>query len=81
MKNQKEVLRNVFTKGKSLTTKQIQAMYNIASPSKVISRLRYEDGLDIRSLKKVNSKGDVTYKYTLATAPTAAYCASRPSKK
>ena len=69
---QKEILRKAFSAGKVLTTRQIQSMYGIASPSKVISRLRDEDGMNIRNTKHVNSKGDVTFKYALQGVPKMA---------
>jgi hypothetical protein len=68
MTTQKDVLRKAFTKGKTLTAKQIASQYQIASPSKVISRLR-DEGMDIRNTKHVNSKGDVTFKYALQGLP------------
>lgn len=62
---QKQKLIAAFTKGAELTSKQIQARYGIASPTKVISRLRTEDGLAIYSNRKVDTKGRVTHKFRL----------------
>lgn len=71
MNTQKDVLRKAFVSGKVLTAKQIASLYQIASPSKVISRLR-DEGLDIKNSKHVNSKGDITFKYALQGVPKMA---------
>lgn len=64
---QKEKLRKAFFTGRSLTAKQITAQFGIASPSKVVSQLRMEDGLPIYNDKSVDTKGRVTFKYKLGT--------------
>ncbi len=56
-----------FFNGRSLTAKQITAQFGIASPSKVISSLRLEDGLPIYCNRHTDTKGRVTNKYTLGT--------------
>jgi len=65
--NQKSKLRKAFFNGRSLTAKQITAQFGIASPSKVISMLRMEDGLPIYNNRKVDTKGRVTHQYRLGT--------------
>lgn len=65
--NQKDKLRKAFFEGRSLTSKQIAAQFGIASPSKVISMLRMEDGLPIYNNKHVDTKGRVTHKYRLGS--------------
>lgn len=65
--NQKEKLRKAFFEGRSMTSKQITAQFGIASPSKVVSVLRMEDGLPIYNNKHVDTKGRVTHKYRLGT--------------
>lgn len=47
--NQKEVLRKAFLKGNELTARQIRGVYKIASPAKVVSRLRRDEGLPVYS--------------------------------
>lgn len=64
---QKDKLRKAFFTGRSLTAKQITAQFGIASPSKVISSLRMEDGLPIYNNKRVDTKGRTTYQYSLGT--------------
>ena len=65
--NQKNKLRVAFFKGRELTAKQIASQFGVASPSKVVSRLRMEDGLPIYCNRQVDSKGRVTHKYRLGT--------------
>lgn len=65
--NQKDKLRKALFQGRSLTSKQITAQFGIASPTKVISMLRMEDGLPVYSNKHVDTKGRVTHKYVLGT--------------
>lgn len=64
---QKQTLRTAFFKGLELTSKQIRAQYGIASPSKVVSQLRLEDGLPIYCNQHTDTKGRVTMKYRLGT--------------
>lgn len=64
---QKSKLRKAFFSGRSMTAKQISAQFGIASPSKVISELRLEDGLPIYCDRHTDTKGRVTNKYTLGT--------------
>lgn len=65
--NQKNKLRMAFFRGRQLTSRQITSQFGIASPSKVVSQLRMEDGLPIYLNRHVDSKGRVSNKYTLGT--------------
>jgi hypothetical protein len=65
--NQKSKLRKAFFEGRSLTAKQITAQFGIASPGKVVSLLRLEDGLPIYNDRSVDTKGRVTNKYHMGT--------------
>lgn len=65
--NQKTKLRMALFAGRQLTAKQITAQFGIASPSKVISALRMEDGLPIYCNTHKDTKGRVTNKYTLGS--------------
>lgn len=65
--NQKTKLRKAFFNGRQLTAKQITAQFGIASPSKVVSELRLEDGLPIYCNTYTDTKGRVTNKYELGT--------------
>ena len=65
--NQKDKLRKAFFSGRSITAKQISTQFGIASPSKVISRLRMEDGLPVYCNKHTDTKGRITHKYVLGT--------------
>ncbi len=60
---QQQKLRRAFLKGAELTSKQIRAWYGIASPTKVISEIRMENGIAIKSRRNVDSKGRVTHKF------------------
>ncbi len=62
---QKEKLLKAFKKGMQLTSKQIQTQYKIASPSKVVHRLR-EDGVKISTAEFTRGK-TTTFKYMLAS--------------
>jgi hypothetical protein len=64
---QKEKLRKAFFQGRSLTSKQMTAQYGIASPTKVVSELRLEDGLPIYCNRHVDTKGRVTKQFRLGT--------------
>ena len=64
---QKDKLRKALFAGRSLTAKQISAQFGIASPSKVISTLRMEDGLPVYCNKHTDTKGRVTHQYRLGT--------------
>lgn len=64
---QKDKLRKAFFSGREMTAKQMTAQFGIASPSKVVSSLRMEDGLPIYCNKRVDSKGRETMKYVLGT--------------
>lgn len=64
---QKEKLRKAFFQGRSLTSKQIAVQFGIASPTKVVSELRLEDGLPIYSNRHVDTKGRVTNQFRLGT--------------
>lgn len=65
---QKEVLSRAFIEGLELTSKQIRARFGIACPTKVVSELRMEEGLPIKSYKSVDSKGRVKHKFFLGAA-------------
>ena len=62
---QKDKLRKAFFNGAELTSKQIRAQFKIASPTKVVSNLRLEDGLPIYANKHVDTKGRETTKFRL----------------
>lgn len=64
---QKSKLRQAFFGGAELTSKQIRSQFKIASPTKVVSRLRLEDGLSIYANKHVDTKGRETIKFRLGT--------------
>jgi len=64
---QKSKLRQAFFNGAELTSKQIRAQFKIASPTKVVSMLRLEDGLPIYANKRVDTKGRDTIKFRLGT--------------
>jgi len=64
---QKSKLRQAFFNGAELTSKQIRAQFKIASPTKVVSLLRLEDGLPIYANKRVDTKGRETIKFRLGT--------------
>lgn len=73
--NQKTKLRKAFFADQQLTAKQITARFGIASPSKVVSQLRLEDGLPIYLNKHTDTKGRVTHKYRLGTPSRAVIAA------
>lgn len=64
---QKQRLASAFTNGAELTSKQIRSQFKIASPTKVVSQLRLEDGMSIYLNERTDSKGRVTNKYRLGT--------------
>lgn len=64
---QKSKLASAFATGREMTAKQIASQFGIASPSKVVSQLRLEDGMSIYLNKRVDTKGRVTQKYRLGT--------------
>lgn len=64
---QKQKLRKAFFEGREMSAKQITAQFGIASPSKVVSDLRMEDGLPIYNNRHVDTKGRVVNKYRLGT--------------
>lgn len=64
---QKEKLRRAFFTGREMSAKQIASQFGIASPSKVVSLLRMEDGLPIYNNRHVDTKGRVVNKYRLGT--------------
>lgn len=67
MLTQKQKLRRAFFEGREMSAKQITAQFGIASPSKVVSVLRMEDGLPIYNNRHVDTKGRVVNKYRLGT--------------
>ena len=64
---QKSKLRKAFFNGAELTSKQIRSQFKIASPTKIVSMLRLEDGLPIYANKHVDTKGRETTKFRLGT--------------
>lgn len=64
---QRQKLRKAFFEGREMSAKQIAAQFGIASPSKVVSQLRMEDGLSIYNNRHVDTKGRVVNKYRLGT--------------
>lgn len=64
--NQKSRILNTLKEGKEYTAKQFQNYFQIASPTKVVSRLR-RDGHAIYLNKRVDTKGRETSKYRLGT--------------
>lgn len=64
---QKEKLRKAFFSGAELTSAQIRARYGIASPTKVISLLRLEDGLPIYCNEHTDTKGRTSNKFRLGS--------------
>lgn len=72
---QKDKLRKAFFNGAQLTSKQIRAQFKIASPTKVVSTLRLEDGLPIYANKHVDTKGRETTKFRLGTPSRAVIAA------
>ena len=75
MTTQKAKLRKAFFAGAQLTSKQIRAQFKIASPTKVISNLRMQDGLPIYANKHVDTKGRETTKFRLGTPSRAVIAA------
>lgn len=61
--SQKAKLREALLNGAQLTSKQIRAQFKIASPTKVVSMIRLEDGIPVYCNKRVDSKGRVTKKF------------------
>ena len=72
---QKDKLRKALFNGAELTSKQIRAQFKIASPTKVVSNLRLEDGLPIYANKHVDTKGRETTKFRLGTPSRAVIAA------
>ena len=64
---QKQRLASAFSNGAELTSKQIRSQFKIASPTKVVSQLRLEDGMSIYLNTRTDTKGRVTQKYRLGT--------------
>jgi len=73
--NQKTKLRMAFFNGREMTAKQMTSQFGIASPRKVVSALRLEDGLPIYANKHVDTKGRQTTKYRLGTPSRAVIAA------
>lgn len=61
---QPEKLLQALSSGRALTARQITAQYRIASPTKVVSRLR-AFGWNIVLRRNVDTKGRPTNKYSL----------------
>lgn len=64
---QKSKLAQAFVQGYELTSKQIRSRFGIASPTKVVSQLRLEDGMPIYCNRRVDTKGRETLKFRLGT--------------
>lgn len=62
-----ERLLTAFRNGSELTLKQISARYGISDVYGMIFRMR-NDGLDIRTNRRTNSKGEVKSFYSLNLA-------------
>lgn len=62
---QRDKLRKALFSGRAMSAKQITAQFGIASPSKVVSQLRMEDGLPIYNDAFTDTKGRVVHKYHL----------------
>jgi hypothetical protein len=75
MTTQKSKLAAAFARGAELTSKQIRSQFKIASPTKVISNLRLEDGLSIYANKRVDGSGRETIKFRLGTPSRAVIAA------
>jgi hypothetical protein len=58
MMTQKQKLRAAFESGARLTSKQIRAQFKIASPTKVVSQLRLEDGFPVYANVGKDSRGN-----------------------
>lgn len=65
MTQKKRILSSLQT-GNEFTAKQIGAMFQVGSPTKLISELR-RDGYAIYLNKRTDTKGRVTHKYRLGT--------------
>ena len=72
---QKQRLASALINGAELTSKQIRSQLKIASPAKVVSQLRLEDGMSIYLNVRTNSKGETTQKYRLGTPSRAVVAA------
>jgi hypothetical protein len=64
---QKEILLRALNRGEVLTSKQIRSRFNIASPTKVVSRIRMQEGVAIKSRKTVDTKGRIKHKFYVGT--------------
>lgn len=65
MQTQKTKLLRALTGGAQLTAKQIRTLYRIASPSKVASRLRNDDGVPVVCRPVATAKGKTLNKYMI----------------
>lgn len=63
--SQVERVEAALMKGQALTAKQIAARFRIASPRKVVSRVRAR-GHNVVLSEKTDTKGRVTRKYQMA---------------
>jgi hypothetical protein len=64
--SQKTRILSSLQQGKEYTAKQMRTYLGVASPTKVVSRLRH-DGHAIYLNKRVDTKGRETMKYRLGT--------------
>jgi hypothetical protein len=67
-------LLNAFQRGEELTSKQIEARFDVSSGRSLVHSLR-EQGFPIYLNKRVNVKGQITNKYRLGT-PTRSVIAA-----
>lgn len=61
---QTKVLRALRKKG--LTAKQIGARFGVGNPTAMVSRLRLEQGVNIKTFESTDSNGRVKTKYRVA---------------
>ena len=61
---QTKVLRALKVRG--LTAKQIGARFGVANPTALVSRLRLEHGVNVRTFESRDSKGRMLTKYRVA---------------
>ena len=73
-KTQTQRVLDAFLAGEKLTAKQIAARFDIASPHKIVSNLRFE-GYAIYRNKHTDTRGRVKHKYRLG-APSRSLIAA-----
>jgi hypothetical protein len=65
--SQKQILLVALSGGRELTSKQIRYQLGIASPTKVVSRIRMQEGFAVKSRKTVDSRGRVKNKFYIGS--------------